>query len=309
MKTLNRFWLFCALGLMIFAACHKDNAYTSSNPTSPTPLQTYISGDSSLSIFNAAISRAGDTHLYGGSDSVTVLVPTNDAFRAAGITAATINSMSSSAVDSLLRYHFINQSANLKTGTYTSYTSELGSKVYGYGGSTDSNYFNGARGVRVAVPGSKATVYRLNSALGVPYSTGADYLRSDTSLSYFSEALMRSGVNLSSDTGWTTVLVPTNNAFRSAGFNTMAAIDNIDSATLRRTLLYHVLPGEYFTNSYSGLSNVGTSIEGSNINIGTSATGATFTGNRNSSSTGFAGNNVLAGSNTIYQPINGVLMP
>jgi uncharacterized surface protein with fasciclin (FAS1) repeats len=312
MKQSVRQWAGIAMfSALFFAACHKDNSTPNPTPTptANTPLQSYISGDTSLSIFNAAITKAGDGTLYGGTDSVTVLAPTNDAFRAAGISAASINNMSASAVDSLLRYHFINGSANLKTGSYNSYTSELGSRVYGYGGSTDSNYFNGAQATRVAVPGSTATVYRLNSTLGIPYGTGADYLQSDTSLSYFSEALTHSGINLSSDTGWTTVLAPTNSAFRTAGYNSLSDIDNADSATLRHTLMYHVLPGEYFTNSYNGLSSVQTSNTGSSINIGTGATGTTFTGAGNSSSVGFAGSNVLAGNNTIYQPINGVLTP
>lgn len=141
----------CAFGFVVLAACHKDNSSPSPTPTTSTPLQTYISGDTSLSIFNAAITRAGDKSLYSGSDSVTVLAPTNDAFRASGITTASINNMSSSAVDSLLRYHFINQSANLKTGNYNTYTSNLGSNVYGYGESADSNYFNGAQAMKISV--------------------------------------------------------------------------------------------------------------------------------------------------------------
>jgi hypothetical protein len=73
--------------------------------------------------------------------------------------------------------------------------------------------------------------------------------------------------------------------------------------------MYHVLPAQYFANSYNGLTTVETSVSGSNIHIGTSATGATFMGTGNTSSAGFAGHNVLAGNTTIYQPINGVLIP
>jgi uncharacterized surface protein with fasciclin (FAS1) repeats len=133
--------------------------------------------------------------LFAGSDSVMVLIPTNDAFRAAGISAATINRMTSTAVDSLLRYHFINKSADLIKGIYNTYTSDLGTSVYGYGGSMDSNYFNGARAMRATITGSKATVYRLNSILGIPYSSSSTYLGSDTSLSYFSAALTRAGLD------------------------------------------------------------------------------------------------------------------
>jgi hypothetical protein len=96
------------------------------------------------------------------------------------------------------------KSASLKTGSYGTYTSALGPSVYRYGGSTDSNYFNGGQATRVAIPGSNATVYRLNSTIGIPYSSGTAYLQSDTSLSYYSEALHHAGINLATDTGWTT---------------------------------------------------------------------------------------------------------
>ena len=299
--------ILAAPGLMIFESCHKDSNPAPA-PVTNTPLQEYISGDTSLSIFNAAIVKSGDASLYAGMDSVTVLAPTNDAFRAAGISQSTIAGMSSSAVDSLLRYHFINQSADLNSGKYGTYTSDLGSSVYGYGGTTDSNYFNGAQATKVAVTNSKATVYRLNTVLGVPYSTGSGYLTSDTSLSYFNEALHRSGIDLSTDTGWTTVLAPTNNAFRAAGYDSLGAIDQADSASLRNVLTYHVLPGQYFANSYTGLTSVPTSNTGSDIMIGTSPTGATFSGAGNTTPVGFAGNSVLAGNNTIYQPVNGIVM-
>jgi uncharacterized surface protein with fasciclin (FAS1) repeats len=307
MKLSFRKLAFLALpGLAIFASCHKDN-----NPApapAPTPLQAYISGDTSLSIYNAAITKANDASLFSGSDSVTVLAPTNNAFRAAGISASTINSMSSSAVDSLLRYHFISQSADLNQGKYTSFTSTLGSAIYGYGGTTDSNYFNGAQASRVTIPGSEATLYRLNSPLGIPYSSSANYFTADTSLSYYNAALTRTGLDPSANSGWTTVLAPTNNAFIAAGYPTIASIQSADSAKLRTTLMYNMLQGQYFTNSYNGVTTVPTTVDGANITVGTSATGPTFTGTGNSAAIGFTGSNQIVGSNTIYQPVNGLIV-
>ena len=307
-KLFNYAWPLVA-GLTILAACHKDNnpAPTSPPPT-PTPLQAYLSSDTSLSIYNAAVAKANDQTLYTGTDSVTVLVPTNDAFRAEGITAATINGMSSSAVDSLLRYHFIGQSANLKTGSYTSFNSKLGPAVYGFGGTTDSNYFNGSQATRIPVTGSTATVYRLNTPLGIPYATDSMFLNADTSLSLFKAALTRAGIDPSKNSGWTTILAPTNNAIRAAGYPTIESINSADSVKLRSLLLYHELPGQYFTNSYNGMTTVPTAVPGGKITIGTNAGGTTFTGTSNTSSVGLAGPNQIAG-NTVYQPINGVLVP
>ncbi len=300
--------VFAVPGIVILASCHKDNN-PAPNPTpTPTALQTYLSNDTSLSIYNAAVTKANDAALYAGSDSVTVLVPTNNAFRAEGITAATISSMSSSAVDSLLRYHYINQSANLTMGKYGTYNSYLGSPIYGYGGSTDSNYFNGAQATRVAIPSSAATVYRLNTPLTIPYSSASGYFGADTSLSYFNAAMTRAGVDPSTYTGWNTVLAPTNSAFIAAGYPTIASIQSADSAKLRTTLMYNTLPGQYFTNSYNGVTSLPSSVNGANVTIGTSPTGATFMGTGNSSAVGMAGSNQIVGSSTIYQPVNGLLV-
>lgn len=295
-------------GLVVIASCHKDNNPGTTTPT-PTPLQTYIAGDTSLSIYNAAVAKANDASLYSGSDSVTVLVPTNDAFRAEGITTNTISAMSSTAVDSLLRYQYINQSADLNTGKYTTYSSYLGSPIYGYGGTTDSNYFNGAQATKVVIPGSEATVYRLNTPLGIPFAADSNFLNSDTSYSYYSAALARTGINPSSNSGWTTLLVPNNTAFRNAGYPTIGSINSADSASLRNIIEYNTLPGQYFTNSYNGLTTVPTSVSGSSVTIGTGVSGTTFTGTGNTTAVGFAGSNQIAGTNTIVQPTNGVLMP
>ena len=201
-----------------------------------------------------------------------------------------------------------NQSADLNTGKYTTFNSYLDNPIYGYGGTTDSNYFNGAQATRVAIPNSEATVYRLNTPLGVPYSSANGYFGADTSLSYFNAALTRAGIDPSTNTGWATVLAHTNNAFISAGYPTIASIQSADSAKLRTTLMYNMLPGQYFTNSYKWVTTLPTSVNGANVTIGTSPTGPTFMGKGNSSTIGFAGSNQIVGSNTVYQPVNGLLV-
>jgi len=310
MKKLFRSLALLALpGLVAVTACHKDdNMPTNPTPT-PTALQTYIASDTSVSIYNAAILRAGDNALVSGNDSVTLLIRTNEAFRAAGITQSTINGMPTSAIDSLLRYHIINGSTNLATGTYLPITTSLGKKLYGYGGSTDRNYFNGVQSTRVAVPGTKGVVYRLNSPLSLPYQTSSAYFNADTSLSYFSQALTRAGIDVSTDTGFSTVLAPNNTAFRNAGYSTINDINSADSTQLRNILMYHILPGQYFSNNYMGLNTAPTSVPGGSVTIGNGVSGTTFSGAGNATPVGFAGSNQLVGDNAIYQPINGLLMP
>jgi uncharacterized surface protein with fasciclin (FAS1) repeats len=293
-----------------FGSCKKDSTNPTTPVTPPTALQNFISADTSLSVFNAAIQRAGNSTLYAGTDSVTILAPTNDAFRAQGITTTTINSMSATAVDSLLRYHFIDSSSHLTAGSYTSFNSKLGPVIYGYG-NTDgsSNYFNGSLAVKQTISGSNATLYKLSAPLQIPYTSTDMLFASDSSLTYFAEAVKHSGISLTpaGASQWNTILAPTNSAFIAAGYPTLASIDSVNASTLNSIIQYHIIPGQYFTNSFNGLTTVGSS-EGNNIGLTFNNGMAQFTGTSNTTAAGITTSNRLAGSNTIVQNINGVLM-
>ncbi len=293
--------------VVIFPSCKKDS--TSVTTTVSTPLQSLINTDTTLSVFYAAVSKSGDNSLYGGTDSVTVLIPTNAAFLSQGITASTIASMSTAAADSLVRYHFITGSATLASGSYNSFTSLLGPTVYGYG-NTDgtSNYFNGSLAIKQTVSGSNATVYELNAPLRIPYASTAQLFSADTSLTYFNEALTHAGVSLTPVSGWNTVLAPDNNSFIAAGYATLASIDSANATTLMPILQYHIIPGQYFTNSFTGLQTVASS-ESNVINLTFTNGMPQFTGTSNTTAGSVTKANLVAGTNIIVHKINEVLMP
>lgn len=293
--------------IAIFPSCKKDTIPTAI--ISSTPLQAFINSDTSLSVFYTAIQKAADNSLYGGADSVTVLAPTNSAFALQGVTVSSISSMSVMLLDSLLRYHFIPSSATLITGIYTAYSSKLGPAVYGYG-NTDgsSNYFNGSLAILQNIPGSMATVYKLSVPLQVPAISSAQLIASDTSLTYFAEAVKHTSLNLLPANGWNTILAPVNSAFVAAGYATLASIDSADAGALTTILQYHILPAQYFTNSFIGSASVGSS-DGNYINLTFSNGVAQFTGTGNLNAATIITSNRVAGSNSIIHTISGVLMP
>jgi uncharacterized surface protein with fasciclin (FAS1) repeats len=298
--------VFILTGALIFSSCQKTS--TPAIVTPSTPLLSFISSDTSVSVFYTAVERAGDNSLYTGTDSVTVLIPTNAAFAAQGITGSTINSMSVGLLDSLLRYHLIPSSATLATGVYNSYSSKLGPLVYGYG-NTDgaSNYFNGSLANVQTLTGSSATVYKLNIPLQIPFASAVQLFASDTSLTYFAESIKHTNLNLIAATGWNTILAPVNSAFIAAGYATLNSIDSADVNAMTTILQYHILPGQYFTNNFLGLASVGSS-EGNSINL-TFVNGiAQFTGTSNINAAGITNANRVAGSSTVVQTINGLLM-
>ena len=87
MKTSFRFpvLIMVAAIVLLTPSCKKTVTVT---PTiSSTPLYALLIGDTSLSVFNAAVQKAGDSALFHGIDSITVLAPTNAALLAVSILA------------------------------------------------------------------------------------------------------------------------------------------------------------------------------------------------------------------------------
>ena len=290
----------------LVASCKKDNT---TNLTSQTQLQAYISSDTSLTYFNAAIARANDAQLFGGTDSITVLAPTNTAFIAAGISMSAINALPVTTLDSLIRYHIIPSSPTLVTGVYTSYNSLLGLPVYGVGAADGvTSYFNGTMSFKQALPPGNASLYELNTPLMPPAASLTQLLTADTTLSLLAEALQRTNLGTSLGTGsWNTLLAPDNNAFRNAGYADITAIDNADINTLTSIIQYHILTGEYFTNSFDQASV--NSFEGETIAVTNTNGVPVFTGNNNNGAAAISVGNELAGSNIIVQKIDHVLLP
>lgn len=271
-----------------------------------TPLQALINSDTSLSVLYAVVQKAKDSALYGGTDSVTVLLPTNTAFASQGITVSTVNAMSPATADSLLRYYFIPAYDSLQPGSYT-FTNKLGTAIYAYTDSSGGTYFNGIQAARQTLLGSNAIVFELGIPL-LPAVTAQQIIASDTTLSYFSEAVTHTGLNLLPASGWNTILAPVNSAFVTAGYATLGSIDSADVPTLTNILQYHILPAQYFTSSFNGLSAV-TTLQGSSINLTFSNGLVQFTGNSNIMPAGITVSNRMAAGNVIIQNITGVLMP
>lgn len=307
MNKLTALILFCTIVVTV-VSCAKKNI-TIQPIVSSTPLQALINSDTSLSIYYAAVKKANDNALYAGTDSAIVLIPVDSAFAAQGISVATINAMSAAAADSLLRYYYIPAPVTLIPGLYQAYSTKLGIPLYGYGAIDSSGvYFSGISAAYFKLPGSNATVYKLSAPLQRPAASAAQLIATDTLLTYFAEALIHTSLNIVPATGTNTVLAPVNAAFIAAGYPTLASIDNADITALTDILRYHILPGQYFTNTLAGLTTLST-LQGSNISIGLTDSALQITGTGNSNAASLIKANRLAGSSVVLHEINTVLMP
>ena len=135
----------------------------------------------------------------------------------------------------------------------------------------------------------------------------------DTTLSYLVAAVVRASqgstnvASLLSSGGIFTVLAPTNNAFRKAGFATVAAINAADPNTLTTILTYHVIAGRVFS---SDLTNGGTpaTLNGGKLTITLSGSGAAVQGSANASASNITATNTMA-TNGVVHVIDQVLLP
>ena len=109
-----------------------------------------------------------------------------------------------------------------------------------------------------------------------------------------------------SNAGPFTVFAPTNNAFRAAGFPTIASIQSADAATLTNILTYHVIAARVFS---SDLVNgaMPTTVNGGKVTIGLTS-GATVKGNSNAFPSNILATNILV-TNGVVHVIDRVLLP
>jgi uncharacterized surface protein with fasciclin (FAS1) repeats len=154
----------------------------------------------------------------------------------------------------------------------------------------------------------KAVVYRLSAPLTVAYDSLDHLLSADSSLSFFTAALMRTGLDTLLLSGNFTLLAPVNSAFLNAGYDSLGAIDSADITGLTRLMEYQVVPGLFFTNNLAVLTSLPT-LEGSPIGVGTQNGLLQFTGNSNPSPAGLVNGNQPAARNFIVHRIDQVLLP
>ncbi|MEP6950484.1 MAG: fasciclin domain-containing protein [Ginsengibacter sp.] len=100
--------------------------------------------------------------------------------------------------------------------------------------------------------------------------------------------------------------LPTNNAFRAAGFATINDINAADPNTLTGILTYHVIAGRVFSSDLADGAQPAT-LNGGKVTIGLT-TGATVKGNSNASPSNIIITNIVA-TNGVIHVIDKVLLP
>ncbi|UFH53853.1 fasciclin domain-containing protein [Spirosoma sp. KNUC1025] len=324
--------LFTALTLA-FTACKKED---SAPPTVQT-ITEQINTNSKFTLLKAALAKSGLDVTLGSAGTYTLLAPTDDAFKAFGLSSeAVIGLAPAELVKSVMQYHVLGtklESSAIPSAINSPQQTQfpLGSVYFSKpvavttsAGSTTTVSVNGAHVLENGTQASNGIIYPIDRILLPPVYGDIPTTISQiptiyallaptagVSFKLLQQAVAKVGTGISSAltaTGPLTVFAPTDNAFKASGFDS-TAIAKAPVATLAAVLSYHVLNNN---RAYTPILTNGsslTTLQGGTITVGTSTTATTVTGKSNGgTASNIIGPDVTA-SNGVIQIIDRLLLP
>ena len=305
MKTLKHSLLVCFALSLFSAACKKDDKVE--------PLQTlteYISKNPDVSIFNAAIEKAGLQAYKNGGGPFTWFMPTNTALQNAGITADSVGRMTQGIASYFVTYHIVN--ARFTTDDMIALYSFPRNTVQG-----NPIYTGGDAGV-FFVNGIKILSSNNEVAGGIVHKT-ENFMTPLPLVGNLQNMLTRTGQHtlfiaaLTKANRWTqlsgttafTLLAPTDAAMTTAGL-TSAAITAATVGRVDSIVRYHYFnSSRLFTPDFGNKETPQTAL-GAGRTIFASSNGTMFRGRTNPTPVNVSTANLL-GTNGVVQIIDGVL--
>jgi uncharacterized surface protein with fasciclin (FAS1) repeats len=260
-QTLRSLFFATALGaLVITSSCQKEDNEIVPPPPVPTPtIAGYVTADTSFSILLAAVSKAGlAATLNDPTKSFTVFAPTNAAFRAAGISIATIDGYTPAQVTNvltpILTYHVLGAKV-LAAGVPVSDTVKtLNGKNLFASKNANGVFLNGVKVVAADVPASNGVIHAIGSVLIPPTQSIAEIVTGNSNFSLLLAAVVRAGLaGTLNGPGKFTVFAPVNAGFPES-LNTEAEINGAEVITVAGIVGSHA----FGTNIFAGDLTSGT---------------------------------------------------
>ena len=305
MKLLKyNIFIFLSISVL-FAACKKEEKVQ----TLPT-LTEFINNNSDVSIFNAAIEKAGLQSYKNGGGPFTWFMPTNTGLQSIGITADSVNKMTQGVASYFVTYHLINArfSTNDMIALYTFPRNTVqGTPIYTGGG--EGAFF--VNGIKITSPNnelSNGLVHKINNSLNPVNLVGniQNMLTRTGQHTLFIAALTKANrwTQFSGTTAFT-VLAPTDAAMTTAGLGS-AAITTATVGRLDSIVRYHYFnSSRLFTNDFGNKETPQTAL-GAGRTITASGNGMLLKGKTNTVPANITTANLL-GINGVVQIIDGVL--
>jgi uncharacterized surface protein with fasciclin (FAS1) repeats len=296
--------------LFVFSSCKKNN---DNKPVTGT-ITSIVSNSPDFSILKAAVIKAGLAATLDGKGPFTVFAPTNEAFNASGITLETINSLSPDAIKGILLYHTLGAkvvAADVPAGPNANVASVGGKDIFLTRNNTGV-FVNGVSVAKADIMATNGVIHAISRVLMPPTGNIVETAQANPDFSYLVAAVLRASqgstnvAEVLSGNGPFTVFAPTNDAFKSAGFATIADINNADPNTLTSILTYHVIAGRIFSSDLTNGAQPVT-VNGAKVIIGLT-NGATVKGNANTTPSKIISTNLVT-TNGVIHVIDQVLLP
>lgn len=273
--------LFCylpALLLLFLNGCKNDDLEVVKVNENVRSGADFIKNNYQLTLFSAAIEKAGMFDQLNGAGPFTFLAPSDAAFNAIGILRASdFDKMNRDSLKSLVQRHILTRRVLLQdipvNGIDIRYTTLAGTQVYAslasyFRGDVNQPlnylYYNGAYVARKDVQLANGSLQLLNKVMKYDSGTVQDWLNSHAQYSIFVAGLKKFGLwNKLATAGPYTVFAPTNTAFESAGL-TAAVVEALVPAEYDGNRLFggYILNDKHFFISdvqvFSYFGNQGT---------------------------------------------------
>jgi uncharacterized surface protein with fasciclin (FAS1) repeats len=242
------------LAVMFSCACNKQETNNINPQTSS--LGYILAHGTNTTIFYSATVKGGLDSLFSGPSIFTLLVPTDQACNESGFTQSVIDGFTYDQARQWVLYQTY-------AGTALSFESFIGKTeeklIMANGDSVfvtgDSNrtYVNGFQFLNSEAAGNNGTMLALQNVLVAPTMNLAQMLNTDTSLTFFNQAVslatpVPDTLSKTLATGGPfTLLAPNNDAFRILGYNSPADISSISPDSLRTLVLTSLIPQRLFS--------------------------------------------------------------
>lgn len=305
---------FIVAFLFVLSSCNKDD------DDIPT-ISGLASDRASLTTLNTAVIKGGLAAKLNGTEQLTLLAPTNDAFAAAGITNAVLESLSSNDVANILYYHVIPSkilAADMPAGPNAKVLTYNGDSVF-VTKNSNGVFVNGIKVSEADVLASNGVIHTLSTGVLIPAPGNILATATANGLDSMVKALNFAATGAGGDptiatsiaTDLLTVFAPSNAAFTALLADLgLTDITQIPIATLIATLKFHAIQGRTFSSDLTNgnLTMVSGGITTITLPSGTS-TVATISGFGNGTNTAKITKVNIVSRNGVIHVIDKILIP
>ncbi|MBL7769117.1 MAG: fasciclin domain-containing protein [Flavipsychrobacter sp.] len=264
-----------------FSACSDDD--DDNQPADPT-ITDVVATNPNFSLLLAAVSKAGLADELAAPGNLTVFAPDNEAFAAAGINQAFINSATPQALADILLYHVVGAKVGSANVPASDSVRTLGQKLIFASRNANGVFVNGVSVKTADVAASNGVIHVISNVLIPPTQTIAGIATGSSDFSILVSAVTKAGlVNAISSPGKYTVFAPTNAAFQAAGV-TQATIDALSVAEVTAIVAQHVIGTNVYASDLINNATAPTLRSGTTLTIGTNPPSVKVTGSTSTAS-------------------------